>query len=192
MRCVGGMCGGFMGRTLLDIKGQARYNKRRRRALPVNGSAQRRFRFKYRNRHRAGWRFLRFTMIVTVYGPICSVIRIMPHLLSEELASPPTVMAAHLLSPLAAGQSYYKGWGDTLSTIDGEPGRKQGTQPASPFYTGYTVIYNPIFHHRARQSPRLAGLNLQICQFLSPPLDKPSRAPYNMEVKGANCAEYSK
>ena len=28
-----------------------------------------------RNRHRAGWRFLRFTMIVTVKGPICSVIR---------------------------------------------------------------------------------------------------------------------
>ena len=28
-----------------------------------------------RNRHRAGWRFLRFTMIVTVNGPICKVIR---------------------------------------------------------------------------------------------------------------------
>ena len=28
-----------------------------------------------RNRHRAGWRFLRFTTMVTVYGPMCNVIR---------------------------------------------------------------------------------------------------------------------
>ena len=28
-----------------------------------------------RNRHRAGWRFLRFTTIVTVKAPICKVIR---------------------------------------------------------------------------------------------------------------------
>ena len=28
-----------------------------------------------RNRHRPGWRFLRFTMIVTVKGPMCKVIR---------------------------------------------------------------------------------------------------------------------
>ena len=33
-----------------------------------------------KNRHRAGWRFLRFTMIVTVNAPICNVIR---------MASPP-------------------------------------------------------------------------------------------------------
>ena len=33
-----------------------------------------------RNRHRPGWRFLLFTMIVTVKGPICNVIR---------MASPP-------------------------------------------------------------------------------------------------------
>ena len=33
-----------------------------------------------RNRHRPGWRFLRFTMIVTVKAPICNVIR---------MASPP-------------------------------------------------------------------------------------------------------
>ena len=32
----------------------------------------------YRNRHRAGWRFLRFTIIVTVKGPICNVIRMSP------------------------------------------------------------------------------------------------------------------
>ena len=56
--------------------------------------------FQNRNRHRAGWRFLRFTMIVTVYGPICSVIRIMPHLLSEESASRPlNLIAATSLFP---------------------------------------------------------------------------------------------
>ena len=31
---------------------------------------------KHRNRHLPGWRFLRFTMIVTVNCPICNVIRI--------------------------------------------------------------------------------------------------------------------
>ncbi len=31
--------------------------------------------FQNRNRHRAGWRFLRFTIMVTVKEPICKVIR---------------------------------------------------------------------------------------------------------------------
>ncbi len=40
-----------------------------------------------RNRHLPEWRFLHFTTIVTVNRPICSVIRIRPHLLSEDVAS---------------------------------------------------------------------------------------------------------
>ena len=41
-----------------------------------------------RNRHRAGWRFLLFTVIVTVYRPIWNVIRMQPHLLSEGASRP--------------------------------------------------------------------------------------------------------
>ena len=40
-----------------------------------------------RNRHLPEWRFLLFTIIVTVNRPICNVIRIRPHLLSEDVAS---------------------------------------------------------------------------------------------------------
>ena len=40
-----------------------------------------------RNRHLPEWRFLLFTIIVTVKAPICNVIRIRPHLLSEDVAS---------------------------------------------------------------------------------------------------------
>ena len=49
--------------------------------------------FQNRNRHRAGWRFLRFTTIVTVKAPICNVIRIQPHLLSEGASRPPPYTA---------------------------------------------------------------------------------------------------
>ena len=51
------------------------------RALPVSGQPSSSFlRIVFGNRHLAEWRFLLFTMIVTVKGPICNVIR---------MASPP-------------------------------------------------------------------------------------------------------
>ena len=43
--------------------------------------------FHKRNRHRAGWRFLRLITIVTVKIPMCNVIRMQPHPLSEGVAS---------------------------------------------------------------------------------------------------------
>ena len=56
--------------------------------------------FHKRNRHRSGWRFLLFTMIVTVKVPMCNVIRMQPHLLSEESASRPlNLIAATSLFP---------------------------------------------------------------------------------------------
>ncbi len=49
----------------------------------------------YRNRHRPGWRFLPFIRILTVTPKIWNVIEIgkTHHLLSEDIAKPPTVVA---------------------------------------------------------------------------------------------------
>ena len=55
------------------------------------------------NRHLPEWRFSRlFTMIVTVYGPICNVIRIGFTSFSEVSAEPPTVY--RIVSPAHTGE----------------------------------------------------------------------------------------
>ena len=61
----------------LDIPRKVCYHKgegehRCRRSYPGK------FRLCNRNRHRPGWRFLRFTTMVTVKAPICNVIRMAP------------------------------------------------------------------------------------------------------------------
>ena len=58
----------------LDSGGQDGYNTSGKGAA-TSGWPDQESNSMARNRHRAGWRFLRFTTMVTVYGPMCNVIR---------------------------------------------------------------------------------------------------------------------
>ena len=62
-----------------------------------------------RNRHWSEWRFLHFTTIVTVNRPICNVIRIRPHLLSEDVAS--RLSAAQHSRPFGGREYFITGRG---------------------------------------------------------------------------------
>ena len=57
---------------------------------------------KPRNRHFAEWRFLLFTIIVTVNRPICNVIRIGVTSSRRMWPKPPAVVAVHVLNEIVA------------------------------------------------------------------------------------------
>ncbi len=59
----------------------------------------------HRNRHRSGWRFLLFTMIVTVNGPICNVIRTASPPFRER--SQPPASCAALKDTSACRKSFF-------------------------------------------------------------------------------------